>query len=74
MEIHCHPIGLSNDDARSEHEAIIDIRRVSVLRGSLPRGAQALTLMWAGLHRDELLENWNLCATRHTPNKIAPME
>lgn len=58
----------------AEHEALIDIRRIVVLRGSLPRGAEALALMWAGLHRDELLENWDLCATRQRPNKIAPME
>jgi hypothetical protein len=58
----------------AQHEAIIDIQGGSILRGSLPRGAQALTLMWAALHRDELLENWDLCATRQRPKRIAPMD
>ena len=57
-----------------EYVAIIDIRLASVVRGSLPRGALALTLMWAEIHRDELLENWELCATRRLPKKIAPLE
>lgn len=64
---HCHA-------TYGEYEAIIDIRVVSVLRGSLPSGALTLTLIWAGLHREELLENWDLCATRRPPNKIAPLE
>jgi len=57
-----------------DYEAIIDIHRISVFRGSLPRGAHALTLMWAALHQNELLENWELCATRQRPRKIAPMD
>jgi len=57
-----------------EQEAIIDSRLASVIRGSLPRGALSLTLMWGETHRDELLENWELCATRQRPNRIAPME
>jgi hypothetical protein len=57
-----------------EHEAIVGIQRAEVVRGSLPRGALSLILMWAALHRDELLENWELCAKRRRPEKIAPLE
>ena len=56
-----------------EHEALVDIRTLEILRGSLPRRAQALVLEWAALHRAEIAENWNLCATRQSPRRIPPL-
>jgi len=44
-----------------EFEALIDIRTRDVIKGSLPRRAQALVLEWEALHRTELMEDWNLC-------------
>ena len=54
-------------------EAVIDIHRLTVLRGALPSRALALTLQWAALHRNELLEDWKLCATKQAPRKIPPL-
>ena len=34
----------------------------------------ALVLEWADDHRDELLENWNLCRQMQTPKPIEPPE
>jgi hypothetical protein len=34
-----------------EHEALIDIKKLEVLRGSLPRRALNLVLDWAELHQ-----------------------
>jgi hypothetical protein len=39
-----------------EHEALINILDLRVMRGSLPRRAMALVLEWAAEHRDELME------------------
>ena len=58
----------------AEFEAVIDIRTLEVIRGSLPRRAMALVLEWAALHREELMEDWNLCASKQTPRKIQPLE
>jgi len=44
-----------------EHEALIDIQKLDVMRGSLPRRALNLVLDWAELHQPELLEDWALC-------------
>ena len=44
-----------------EFEALIDIRTLEILRGSLPRRALALVLEWAALNRDALVEDWELC-------------
>ena len=36
-----------------EHEAVIDIRELRVVRGRLPRRALAMVIEWAFDHRDE---------------------
>lgn len=57
----------------AEHEVIIDIRTLEVLKGSLPRRALALVLEWAQQHRVVLMENWDLCTRNQTPKKIPPL-
>lgn len=57
-----------------EFEALIDMRTLEVIDGSLPRRALALVLEWAALHRAELLEDWRLCESMQTPHMIAPLE
>ena len=52
----------------------IDLRTLEVLTGHLPRRAMALSLEWAAEHREELMEDWNLCATGQTPRPIPPLE
>jgi hypothetical protein len=58
----------------AEHQATIDINKLAVLEGSLPRRALELTLDWAELHRVELLENWRLCREQCSPSRIEPLE
>jgi hypothetical protein len=40
-----------------EFEALIDIRTLEVMRGSLPRRALALVREWATLHHNKLMED-----------------
>jgi hypothetical protein len=54
-------------------EALIDLRDLHVMRGSLPRRAMALVLEWSAEHRDELMEDWNLCSQLKTPKAIEPL-
>jgi len=58
----------------AEHEALIDLRDSRDLRGSLPGRAMALVLEWAAEHRDELMENWNLCGQLKAPKVIEPLK
>jgi hypothetical protein len=58
----------------AEHEAIIDIRELRVLRGDLPRRALALVLEWAAEHRAELMEDWELCRDLKPLKPIPPLE
>lgn len=56
-----------------EDEALIDLRDLRIMRGSLPRRAMALLLEWAAEHRDELMEDWNLCSQLKAPKPIEPL-
>ena len=57
----------------AEHEVVVNIQTLEVLRGSLPRRAMALVLEWAQLNREALKEDWALCEARQTPKKIQPL-
>lgn len=58
----------------AEHEAVIDVRDLRVLRGKLPRRAMAMVLEWAAAHRDELMEDWRLCTQLKPPKAIEPLK
>lgn len=56
-----------------EFEALIDIRTLEIVSGSLPKRALVLVLEWAQEHRTELMEDWELCEQNLTPKKIQPL-
>lgn len=55
-------------------EAVIDIRTLEVLWGSLRRRALALVLEWAALHRVELARNWPRARDGRDLERIAPLK
>lgn len=57
-----------------EHEALIEISTLAILRGELPRRALALVLEWAALHRLELRMNWEKSRAGAHPALIAPLD
>lgn len=57
-----------------EYKATIDIQKMVLLEGNLPRRALSLTLDWTKLHQAELMEDWNLCQSLEQPKPIAPLE
>lgn len=57
----------------AEFKAVVDIRKLEIKEGKLPRRAQELVLDWAELHQNALLENWNLCLSKQQPNKLPPL-
>lgn len=58
----------------AEHEVLIDIQTLDIIRGSMPRRALTLVLEWAFEYRAELLEDWLLCEQNQPPKKISPLE
>ena len=57
----------------AEHEAQIDIRSIAVLKGSLPRRAEAMVLEWAREHQTELLVAWEAASAGQQTAEIAPL-
>ncbi len=57
-----------------EHEALIDIATLDIIRGGLPTRARALVLEWAQQHRRELSGNWDQCSRNQTPSRIPPLK
>jgi hypothetical protein len=57
-----------------EHEALIAVDTLAVVRGELPRRALALVLEWAALHRGELQVNWQRARLGTPPSPIAPLD
>ena len=57
-----------------EDTAEYDINTFAVIRGNLPARAHALVLEWASLHREELLEDWELAIEKKEIKKIEPLK
>ena len=58
----------------AEHEVLINITTLEIIKGDMARRALSLVLEWASLHRTELLEDWKLCDQHQSPKKIPPLE
>ena len=55
-------------------KALVDLRDLSVMRGSLPRRAMTLVIEWANDHRGDLMEDWDLCRRLQPPKPIEPLK
>ena len=56
-----------------EYEAQVRIADGEIEAGYLPRRAARLVNEWMGLHRDEVMDAWNLAQALCVPPKIEPL-
>ncbi|HEY5075336.1 MAG TPA: DUF4160 domain-containing protein [Pyrinomonadaceae bacterium] len=56
-----------------EYDVQVSIRD-GLVNGKFPARALRLVLEWQALHKDELLENWNLARQSKPLNTISPLE
>jgi hypothetical protein len=56
-----------------EYEITVTIL-TGVVEGTFPRRALRHVLEWYELHKDELMEDWELCRRSEMPNPIDPLE
>lgn len=54
-------------------KALIDVLSGCIMRGSLPAKQMKLVLAWNELHRDELMQNWELARSEKPLNDVAPL-
>lgn len=52
---------------------VIDIQEGRIIKGGLPTKQIKLILAWCELHRDELMQDWELSKSGKTMAKIAPL-
>lgn len=57
----------------AEHEAVIGIETIAVLRGDLPPRALGLVMEWASLHQAELKSDWENVLKEKPLAKIDPL-
>lgn len=53
--------------------ALVDIQEACVIRGGLPNRQLKCVLAWTELHRDELMQNWELARDNAPLNRLAPL-
>lgn len=56
-----------------EYKASFSIKELQLIEGHLPNRVISIVLEWAFLHRNELLENWNLLEKEAPLKKIEPL-
>ena len=56
-----------------EYNAVIRINDFALLEGNLPPKAIGLVNEWAAIHKEELVENWELARNDKPVKKIAPL-
>ena len=56
-----------------EREIAVEVES-QIVRGSFPPRALRHVLEWAALHKQELLDNWELARQGKPLNRIAPLE
>jgi phosphomannomutase len=57
-----------------EYKMEVAIESLSVLAGKFPPRALGLVMEWAVMHRNELMEDWELARLRSELKKISPLE
>ncbi len=55
------------------YKSLVDIQRGCVIRGALPDRQLKFVLAWCEMHRDELMQNWELAKAAQPLQRIAPL-
>ena len=59
--------------AYAGNEASIDIQDGCLISGALPNRQLKYVLAWAEMHKDELMQNWELAKSAQPLNPITPL-
>ncbi|MDD2893097.1 MAG: DUF4160 domain-containing protein [Halothiobacillaceae bacterium] len=56
-----------------EYEITVDIQ-TGIVSGTFPKRALKHVIEWYELHKNELMDDWELCRQSNNPKPIAPVE
>lgn len=54
-------------------KAIVDIQEARVISGGLPVKQTKLIVAWCEIHKDELMQDWELSKDKQSLNRINPL-
>jgi hypothetical protein len=57
-----------------EYDALVDIRSLTVIDGTLPPRALGMVVEWAAEHREELVDLWARAANKQPLYKVPPLK
>ncbi len=57
----------------NDFRAVISVNELNIIEGNLPPRVLGLAMEWAELHKNELLENWNMVQKTGKWFKIEPL-
>ena len=57
-----------------DSEIRVNIENGDIMSGNFPKRAENLVLEWYKLHKEDLLNDWQLAEERKPLNKIEPLE
>ena len=55
------------------YKALVDIQEGVIIRGNLPSRQLKIVLAWCEIHRDELMQIWELARDEKPLNRINPL-
>ena len=55
-------------------KVVIDIQSLEILDGEISPRALGLVMEWTSLHKEELLNDWELAKNSQKPHKIEPLK
>lgn len=55
------------------YKVLVNINECVIIKGYFPPKQLKILLAWSEIHKEELLANWELCASYKQPNKINPL-
>ena len=56
-----------------DHEALVGIDSLAILKGELPPRARGLVVEWASLHQADLRAAWNRAVRKQAVGRIDPL-
>ena len=57
----------------ADNKILVDIENGYVISGAFPNRQLKFVLAWAEIHKDELMQNWELAKSAQPLNHIAPL-
>jgi len=57
-----------------DEHVLISIDDLKILNGQMSPRALGLVIEWAGKHKDDLIQDWELAKLRQPLNNIAPLQ